>query len=217
MNKLYVHGHLIVDSYRQYEDGSLLIDDNHIIDVFCDSKSTFDGDLNQTEIIDLKGKLVFPAFFNCNELDKYQSVIDPLKPIDSNKKIMIGKSAAYLKDVNIEYDGYYDLFHNMTGFDAYNFGLVNGAFNDDKYVEVDSSLDKSILSVIYRLKRKDRIILIGDVYLGIKKMFEIGANYNELLLMSSLNAYRLFEIDKLNGSLIKGKSNKIEIIGDLNV
>ncbi len=215
MNKLYVHGHLIVDSYRQYEDGALLVDENHIIDVFCNSQSNLDSNL--LEIIDLKGKLVFPAFFDSNDLYKYQDVVDPLKPIVSNKKIMIGGSDAYLKDVNIDYDGYYDLFHNMTGFDVENPGLVNGAFNDDRYVEVDASLDKSVLSVIYRLKRKDRIILIGDVYSGIKKMFEVGANYNELLLMSSLNAYRLFGIDNLNGSLIKGKSSKIEIIGDLNV
>lgn len=215
MNKLYVHGHLIVDSYRQYEDGALLVDENHIIDVFCNSQ--INDDFNFVEIVDLKGKLVFPAFFNSNDLSKYQEVVDPLKPTVSNKKIMLGNSEAYLKDVNIDYDGYYDLFHNMTGFDAYNFGLVNGAFNDDRYVEVDASLDKSILSVVYRLKRKDRIILIGDIYLGVKKMFEIGANYNELLLMSGLNAYRLFGIDNLNGSLIKGKSSKIEIMGDLNV
>lgn len=215
MNKLYVHGHLIVDSYRQYEDGALLVDENHIIDVFCNSQ--INDDFNFVEIVDLKGKLVFPVFFNSNDLSKYQEVVDPLKPTVSNKKIMLGNSEAYLKDVNIDYDGYYDLFHNMTGFDAYNFGLVNGAFNDDRYVEVDASLDKSILSVVYRLKRKDRIILIGDIYLGVKKMFEIGANYNELLLMSGLNAYRLFGIDNLNGSLIKGKSSKIEIMGDLNV
>ena len=215
MNTLYVHGHLIIDGYRQYEDGALLVDENHIIDVFCNSQSNWD--LNSIEIVDLKGKLVFPKFFDSNDLDKYQVVVDPLKPINSDKKIMIGNSKASLDEVNIEYDGYYDLFHNMTGFDAYNFGLVNGAFNDDKYVELDSGLDASVLSVVYRLKRKDRIILMGDIKTGVKKMFKIGADYNELLLMSSLNACRLFNIEKLNGSLIKGKSSMIEIIGDLDV
>lgn len=215
MNTLYVHGHLIIDGYRQYEDGALLVGENHIIDTFCNSQSNWG--LNPLEIVDLKGKLVFPKFFDSNDLDKYQIVVDPLKPTNSDKKIMIGNSKAFLDDVNIKYDGYYDLFHNMTGFDVDKFGLVNEAFNDDRYVEVDSGLDKSVLSVVYRLKRKDRIILIGDVYLGVKKMFNIGANYNELLLMSSLNACRLFGIDKLNGSLIKGKSSAIEIIGDLNV
>ncbi len=215
MNTLYIHGHLIVDNYRQYEDGALLVNEKHILDVFynCFKLNTFDA-----KIIDLKGKLVFPGFFNTDELERYQEVVDPLCPKEvSGKKIMIGNSKALLKDVNIEYDGYYDLFNNMTGFDAYDFGLVNGAFNDDRYVEIDSSLDKSVLNVIYRLKRKDRIILIGNIYEGVKKMHEIGANFNELLQMSSLNAYRFFEIDKQNGSLIKGKSSRIEIIGDLNV
>lgn len=214
MNTLYIHGHLIIDGYRQYKDGALLVNDDHILDVFCDS---FKLDAIEANIIDLKGKLVFPKFFDSKDLDKYQVVVDPLKPIKSDKKIMLGNSKAYLEDVHIEYDGYYDLFHNMTGFDAHKFGLVNKAFDDDRYVEVDSDLDESILSVVYRLKRKDRIILIGDVKTGIKKMFKIGANYNEILLMSSLNACNLFGLAKLNGSLIKGKDSSIEIIGDLNV
>ena len=214
MNTLYVHGHLIIDGYRQYEDGALLLNDEHILDVFSNSDKF---NVTDTNVVDLKGKLVFPKFFDSNDLDKYQVVVDPLKPINSDKKIMIGSSKAFLNEVNIEYDGYYDLFHNMTGFDADNFGLVNGAFNDDRYVEVDSGLDVSALSVVYRLKRKDRIILMGDIKTGVKKMFKICADYNELLLMSSLNACRLFNIDKLNGSLIKGKSSRIEIIGDLDV
>lgn len=214
MNTLYIHGHLIIDGYRQYKDGALLVNDDHILDVFCDS---FKLDIKDANIVDLKGKLVFPKFFDSKDLDKYQVVVDPLKPINSDKKIMLGNSKAYLEDVHIEYDGYYDLFHSMTGFDAHKFGLVNKAFDDDRYVEVDSDLDKSILSVVYRLKRKDRIILIGDVKTGVKKMFKIGANYNELLLMASLNACNLFGLDKLKGSLIKGKDSAIEIIGDLNV
>ncbi len=213
MKTLYIHAHLVIDTYRQYEDGALLIDDKHIIDVFCHSKADCDFD----NLIDLEGKLVFPGFFDVNDLDKYQEVIDPLNPIETNKVVMLGNSNAYLKDINIEYAGYYDLFNNMTGFDAYKPGLVNGAFNDDRYVEVDSDLDESVLRVVYRLKNKDRIILIGDIAKGIKKLYKIGANYNEILLMSSLNAYRLFGLDKQNGALIKGKSSKIEIIGDLNV
>ena len=48
-------------------------------------------------------------------------------------------------------------------------------------------------------------------------MYKLGANFNELLMMSSLNAYRLFGLDKQRGSLIKGKSSAIEVIGDLDV
>lgn len=213
MKTLLIHGHLIIDDYRQFLDGSLLVDDKHILEVYPQYV-----ELDDVSVVDLKGKLVFPKFLDLGILDKYQVVVDPLDVVDGgDKKIMLGNTRGYLDEVHIEYDGYYDLFNNMTGFSVERFGLVNGAFNDDRYVELDSSLDKTILSVVYRLKRKDRIILIGNIEEGIRKMYKLGANFNELLMMSSLNAYRLFGLDKQRGSLIKGKSSAIEVIGDLDV
>ena len=212
MKTLLIHGHLIIDDYHQFLDGSLLVDDKHILEVYPQYV-----ELDDVTVLDLKGKLVFPKFLDLGLLDEYQMVVDPLDNIRTNKNIMLGNSKAYMDEVHIEYDGYYDLFNNMTGFSTDRFGLVNGAFNDDRYVEIDSSLDETILSVVYRLKRKDRIILIGNIEDGIRKMYKLGANFNELLMMSSLNAYRLFGLDKQRGSLIKGKSSAIEIIGDLDV
>ena len=213
MKTLYIHGHLIIDDYRQFLDGSLLVDDKHILEVYPQYV-----EVDDVTVVDLKGALVFPKFLDLGLLDEYQMVVDPLDVVDcGDKKIMLGNTKAYLDEVNIEYDGYYDLFNNMTGFSVGRFGLVNGALNDDRYVEVDSSLDESVLSVVYRLKRKDRIVLIGDVKEGVRKMYRVGADFNELLMMSSLNVYRLFGLDKRCGSLIKGKSSAIEIIGDLDV
>ena len=212
MKTLLIHGHLIIDDYRQFLDGSLLVDDKHILEVYPQYV-----ELDDVSVVDLKGALVFPKFLDMGILDEYQVVVDPLDNIKTDKKIMLGNTRGYLDEVHIEYDGYYDLFNNMTGFSTDRFGLVNGAFNDDRYVELDSSLDETILNVVYRLKRKDRIILIGNIEEGIRKMYRIGANFNELLMMSSLNAYRLFGLDKQRGSLIKGKSSAIEIIGDLDV
>ena len=212
MKTLFIHGHLIIDDYRQFLDGSLLVDDKHILEVYPQYV-----ELDDVSVVDLKGALVFPKFLDMGILDEYQVVVDPLDNIKTDKKIMLGNTRGYLDEVHIEYDGYYDLFNNMTGFSTDRFGLVNGAFNDDRYVEIDSSLDETILNVVYRLKRKDRIILIGNIEEGIRKMYRIGANFNELLMMSSLNAYRLFGLDKQRGSLIKGKSSAIEIIGDLDV
>lgn len=212
MKTLLIHGHLIIDDYRQFLDGSLLVDDKHILEVYPQYV-----EMDDVVVVDLKGALVFPKFLDLGILDKYQVVVDPLDNIKTDKKIMLGNTRGYLDEVHIEYDGYYDLFNNMTGFSVDRFGLVNGAFNDDRYVELDSSLDGTILSVVYRLKRKDRIILIGNIEEGIRKMYKLGANFNELLMMSSLNAYRLFGLDKQRGSLIKGKSSTIEAIGDLDV
>lgn len=212
MKTLLIHGHLIIDDYRQFLDGSLLVDDKHILEVYPQYV-----ELDDVTVVDLKGKLVFPKFLDLGILAEYQVVVDPLDNIKTDKKIMLGNTRGYLDEVHIEYDGYYDLFNNMTGFSTDRFGLVNGAFNDDRYVEIDSSLDDTILSVVYRLKRKDRIILIGNIEEGIRKMYKLGANFNELLMMSSLNAYRFFGLDKQRGSLIKGKLSAIEIIGDLDV
>ncbi len=212
MKTLLIHGHLIIDDYRQFLDGSLLVDDKHILEVYPQYV-----EMDDVVVVDLKGALVFPKFLDLGILDKYQVVVDPLDNIKTDKKIMLGNTRGYLDEVHIEYDGYYDLFNNMTGFSVDRFGLVNGAFNDDRYVELDSSLDGTILSVVYRLKRKDRIILIGNIEEGIRKMYKLGANFNELLMMSSLNAYMLFGLDKQRGSLIKGKSSTIEAIGDLDV
>lgn len=211
MIRLLIHGQLIIDDYRQYEDGALLIDDKHILDVYINSNKL--NDVYYDEVVDLNNKIVMPRFYDADLLSSKQVVVDPLNvKIESNKAIMLGDSKAYSRDVKIDYDGYYDLFNNMTGFDISNFGLVNRAFDDyDKYVEVDGSLDISILKVVYKLIRKDRIILINDVLNGLRKFKDIGANYNELLMFSSLNAYRLFKMDKEYGSLIKGKSSALII------
>ena len=212
MIRLLIHGHLVIDDYRQYEDGAILLDDKHILEVFVNSNKI--NDAYYDEVIDLNNKIVMPKFYDLDLLSSKQIVVNPLNvKLEENKAVMLGNSKAYSKDVNIDYDGYYDLFNNMTGFDVSNFGLVNRAFNDyDKYVEVDGSLDISALRIVYKLIRKDRIILINDVLNGLRKFKDIGANYNELLMFSSLNAFRLFKMDKEYGSLIKGKSGALIVL-----
>lgn len=206
MIRLFIHGHLIIDDYRQYLDGALLIDDKHILDVFINANKL---DVEYDEIVDLGGKVIMPKYYDLSLLDSKQVVVDPLNASKHyDLPIMLGNSKALSKDVNMQYDGYYNLFKDMSGFDINEFGLVNRAFNDyDKYVEVDGGLDISVLNIVYKLIRKDRIILIGDILSGLRKLNEIGANYNELLMFSSLNAYHLFKMDKEYGSLIKGKSS----------
>ncbi len=214
MRTLFKHAHLIVDDYREYIDGALLKNDEYIEDVFVNSNKV--DNISYDQEVDLHGKLLLPKFLDLSLLDNNQVVVDPLKgEINTNKAIMLGNSDAYLTDVSIDYDGYYNLFKNMTGFDAYNPGLVNKAFYDyDKYVEIDGGLDKNVLNVVYKLIRKDRIILIGDVLSGVRKLLECKANYNEILMMSSLNAYRLFKMDKQVGSLIKGKKALLMVCDD---
>ena len=104
MKTLLIHGHLIIDDYRQFLDGSLLVDDKHILEVYPQYV-----ELDDVSVVDLKGALVFPKFLDLGILDEYQMVVDPLDVVDGgNKKIMLGNTRGYLDEVHIEYDGYYD-------------------------------------------------------------------------------------------------------------
>lgn len=48
----------------------------------------------------------------------------------------------------------------------------------------------------------------------IKVMKKLGASYTDILLMSSLNAYRFYGLDKLYGSLYKGKYADLVVLDD---
>lgn len=217
MSRLLIkHAHLIIDEYRQFIDGAILINDKTIEDVYPHTNK-IDIDIDS---IDVEGKILMPSFVKEEVFDNNQIVVDPLnvKDIDRSKKVLLGNSKALSKDINIDYDGFYNLFINMSGFDYKDFGLVNEAFKSIKYSEIDGSLDESIIEVIYKQIRKDKIILFKNINEGLKSFKKCKADYNELLLFSSLNAYTLFNMNDKYGSLIKGKSSNLVLLDDdLNV
>lgn len=213
MSRLLIkHAHLIIDGYRQFIDGAILINDKSIEDVYPHTNKV---DINE-ESIDIEGKIVMPSFVKDEVFNDNQIVVDPLnvKELAKDKKIMLGNSKALSKDINIDYDGFYNLFINMSGFDHKDFGLVNEAFKTNKYCEVDGLLNQSVLDVVYKQIRKDKIILFKNINEGIKSFKNINADLNELLLFSSLNAYTLFGMTNKYGSLIKGKSSSLVILND---
>ena len=65
-------------------------------------------------------------------------------------------------------------------------------------------------------KNEDNKICGGASFIidEIKNMYEVGASLNDLLLMSSLNAYRFYGLDKRFGSLVKGKYADIVVLDD---
>ena len=70
------------------------------------------------------------------------------------------------------------------------------------------------------IRKKDRRIAgsAGFISDGIKVMASAGASLTDLLLMTSLNAYRHYNLDQRFGSLVKGKYADIVILdNDLNV
>ena len=108
---LFVHGHLIIDEYRQYEDGALLVDEDKILNIYPHATKV---NIDDVYTVNLDGRIIFPSFDY--DYSNLYEVIDPLKDKAGNKKVFIGKSDAYLEDINIEYTGIYDLFNNMTAF-----------------------------------------------------------------------------------------------------
>ncbi|MDO4198070.1 MAG: N-acetylglucosamine-6-phosphate deacetylase [Erysipelotrichaceae bacterium] len=62
MKYLFTHGHIIVDPYREYMDGAILVEDERIIDVFPQSNKV--KETEDVKIIDLKGSLVMPGNFD---------------------------------------------------------------------------------------------------------------------------------------------------------
>lgn len=61
MRTLYKHVHLVIDDKREYLDGSILINDQYIEDVFVQSNRNIDEDC---KVVDMKNKIFIPSFFD---------------------------------------------------------------------------------------------------------------------------------------------------------
>ena len=63
MRYLLEHAHLIVDGFREFIDGALHVEDETIREVYPQTSKIKD-DIEDCEIIDLKGALIMPGFFD---------------------------------------------------------------------------------------------------------------------------------------------------------
>ena len=80
MKTLYKHVHLIIDDRREYLDGSILINDKTIEDVFVQSNKA----IEDAKEVDMQGKIFIPAFFDTkSKIEKQKGVVK--KFIASNK------------------------------------------------------------------------------------------------------------------------------------
>ena len=80
MKTLYKHVHLIIDDRREYLDGSILINDKTIEDVFVQSNK----EIEDAKEVDIQGKIFIPAFFDTkSKTEKQKGVVK--KFIASNK------------------------------------------------------------------------------------------------------------------------------------
>lgn len=136
------------------------------------------------------------------ELNHHEEFIKENKDI----KILLGHSEIKYKDININYDGIRSIFIYTEELDSKEPTLANSAFIDDKYVEFDTNIDKSMLKIILNnISSRKLILSSSNLYESVLKLKELNVKNTDILAYTSLNALRLYELDNNYGSLRKGK------------
>ena len=82
MKTLYKHVHLVIDDKREYLDGSILINDGIIEDVFVQSNKV----IEEAEEIDMNGKIFIPMFFDSKSKKEKQKGV--IKKYICNDKVL---------------------------------------------------------------------------------------------------------------------------------
>lgn len=82
MITLYKHVHLIIDDKREYLDGSILINDKTIEDVFIQSNKI----VEDAKEIDMQGKIFIPAFFDSKS--KIEKQLGVIKRFVASEKVL---------------------------------------------------------------------------------------------------------------------------------
>ena len=195
---LFLHGRIVIDNTRLYEDGAILVDDERVLDIYPHANKIKDN--IEAYKVNLEGRIILPFFE-----DEH---IYSLNIREENKLLFINKETAE------EYDGIYDLFNNME-FKSDGTGLVNRAFNEDKFVFINPlNMDKSVLKICLKLLRKDKIMLLNNKYEGIRILNELNVPLNDIYSIAGGNEFRLFKDEKDKASLVKGKRSDFVCFDD---
>ena len=134
---------------------------------------------------------------------------------DKNIKILLGKSEIDYDEINIDYDGIRNIFYEMKNLGIEKATLANAAFIDDKYVEFNVDMHISILKLLIKNIPATKLILISNhknIHESVKYLRSLKIKHCDLLAYSALNAYRLFDLDNLYGSMHKGKQADLLIL-----
>jgi len=135
-------------------------------------------------------------------------------------KVMCGYSDAVASDLDEELDGISNLFNYMKQLHPKYQTLANCAFSNKYQVELIGSIknvEMNILKLVLNSIDRNKLMLVSadsdiSILEQIKQLFDLGAKYTDLVLYSSLNAYKFYGLDKLYGSLVKGKCADIVIL-----
>ena len=190
MRTAYKHCHLIIDDRREYLDGSIIINDEYIEDVFVNTKEFNDRDL---KIVDLEGKILMPSFFDSKSKDeddrgvnhKYvfsKSELNVPTHLYTEKEIDIAPKnvravtiqgnykklftvrtlSSPLNKINVFADGVSDITVNrLLSFDPIN--MLNHAMNNKCYVEfgIDNTVSDEYINFVLKNIDSDKLALVG--------------------------------------------------------
>lgn len=170
MKYLLKHGHIVVDGNREYLDGSILIEDERILDVYPQTDKV-KIDLDNVEVIDLKGSLVMPGNFDTHTHGILGIGFDSANKEEMDKaSYEIAKSGTTSFLATISYDvtpeffkDRFELFNSYKGkYSRFEGVHMEGPFlskkhlgigNPDKFLIPDIEMVKSILSQTDKLKQ----------------------------------------------------------------
>ena len=238
MKYLLKHGHLIIDGNKEYLDGSVLVNDERIEDVFIHSNKV--DELEYDECIDCSGKIIMPGFFDvCNDNLDYMNGVVLNMSQESNQRVYlnyendknnVGDRKIFIRNSNVSGDeldekvtGISNLFVDMKPLSHNSNTLVNAAFTNKYYIEIDSNeLNDITLKLVVDNIDKNKIMLMSNnkhkIGEQIKRLFKLRVKLTDIVLYSSLNACRLYNLDKQYGSISKGKYADLLILDDeLNI
>ncbi|MDO5850533.1 MAG: hypothetical protein Q4P14_04890 [Methanobacteriaceae archaeon] len=137
MKILYKHVHLIIDDKREYLDGSILINDKTIEDVFIQSNRK----VEDAKEVDMQGKIFIPAFFDSkSKKDKQKGVV----------KRFVASNELLNEDVHLISDGEIIENRNICAVTRiYNYKkvnsiktLINPSSEENKFADAVSDITK---------------------------------------------------------------------------
>ena len=195
---LFLHGKIVVDNTRLYEDGAILADEERVLDIFPHASKIKEN--IKAYKVNLEGRIILPFFE-----DKHSFTLNKR---EEDKPMFINSLTAQ------DYDGIYDLFNGME-FNKEGNGLVNRAFNEDKYVFINPLImDKSVLKICLKLLKKDKLMFLDNKYEGLKILKELNVPLNDMYAIAGGNEFRLFKDEKDRASLVKGKRSDFVCFDD---
>ena len=169
MKYLLKHAHLIVDNNREYLDGALLIEDEIIKDVFVQSNKL--DDINDAQIIDLKGQLIMPGFFDTHThgIDGVSFDTADVEELDKAAlEFAQSGSTSYLVSLSYDcptadFDSRFKIYNDYESKDARFVGIhMEGPFlstkhlgigNPEKFMKPDINMIKDFLSKTNKIKQ----------------------------------------------------------------